>query len=285
VPELPEVETIVRELQCQRVIGCRIERVILHWPGVIGKVAPRYFKRMLRLRRIESISRRAKYIVVGLEGGIWMLIHLRMTGRFCLEKAPGQSRTSVRMELLLDDGRALKFVDPRKFGRWELTCEPGRDLEKLGPEPLERDFTVAWLARRIKGCRRQIKPLLLDQSFLAGIGNIYADEALWSARIHPCCRALDLTHDEIKALHRAVRKVLRQGIRNRGTSLGAGKPNFKAPGGQQGGNQLFLNVFRRTGEPCPHCGTTIQRLVVAQRGTHVCPACQIRPSSPLCASR
>ncbi len=285
VPELPEVETIVRELRCRHVVGCRIDRVIVHWPGVIGNVAPRHFQRMLGSRRIESIHRRAKYIIVGMEGGISILIHLRMTGRFCLEKAPGVVRSSVRLELLLDDGRVLKFIDPRKFGRWVLTRDPGRDLERLGPEPLERDFTVAWLTERLKGCRRQIKPLLLDQTFVAGVGNIYADEALWSARIHPCRRALDLTDGEIKALHRAVRKVLRQGIRNRGTSLGHGKPNFKAPGGRQGGNQSFLNVFRRTGEPCPHCGTTIERLVVAQRGTHVCPACQVRPSSPLYASR
>lgn len=285
MPELPEVETIVRELRRRGVVGCRIIGVRLHWPGVVGRVDPRRFERMLRLRRIESISRRAKYIVVGLDGGLSILIHLRMTGRFGLEKAPGQPHAAVRLEVLLDDGRTLKFIDPRKFGRWALTSDPARDLGKLGPEPLERGFTVAGFAGRIMGCNRQIKPLLLDQSFVAGIGNIYADEALWTARIHPCRRSSDLTRDEIKALYVAIRSVLGQGIRNRGTSLGHGKPNFKAPGGRRGGNQSFLKVFRRTGEPCPHCGTPIQRLVVGQRGTHICPSCQVRPSSPLCVSR
>ena len=285
MPELPEVETIVRELRRRHLIGCRISGVTLHWPGIVARKSLGIFANTLRLRRIETISRRAKYIVIGLNGGVYILIHLRMTGRFCLEKAPGHPYSAVRLELQLDDGRLLKYIDPRKFGRWVLTTDPERELARLGPEPLGKGFTVDYFSERIKACRRQVKPLLMDQSFVAGIGNIYADEALWMAKLHPCRSSDGLRHDEIDALYMAIRTVLRQGIRNRGTSLGRGKQNFKAPDGQHGGNQPFLKVFRRTGEPCHRCGTAIQRLVVGQRGTHVCPACQVRLSLPLCASR
>jgi formamidopyrimidine-DNA glycosylase len=259
--------------------------VILRWKGAVEQQSREQFEQTLCARRIESIERRAKYIIIGLSGGVFILIHLRMTGRFCLEKAPGCPNLSERLILQLDDGRILKFIDPRKFGRWVLTTDPARELAKLGPEPLEKGFTVDYFSNRIKDCCRQIKPLLLDQSFVAGIGNIYADEALWMAKMHPCRNTSGLSADEVDALYAAIRTVLRQGIRNRGTSLGHGKPNFKSPNGRHGGNQRFLNVFRRTGEACPRCGALIQRLVVGQRGTHVCPVCQVKFSSLRDASR
>jgi formamidopyrimidine-DNA glycosylase len=275
VPELPEVETIVRELRRRHVIGRRITGVTLRWTGTVDCRSRARFVQAINSRRIESIIRRAKYIIVGLNGGVFILIHLRMTGRFCLEESSGHRYPSERVLLRFDDGRVLRFIDPRKFGRWILTTDPAHELSRLGPEPLEKAFTLDYFSSRIKTRRRQIKPLLMDQAFVAGIGNIYADEALWVAKLHPCRCAAGLSSEEIETLYRAIREVLQQGIRNRGTSLGHGNPNFKALDGRRGGNQHFLRVFRRTGKPCPRCRTPIQRLVVGQRGTHVCPVCQV----------
>lgn len=285
VPELPEVETIVRDLRRQRLVGRRIAGVTLHWAGVIGGQDPCLFERAVRRRGIQGIARRAKYIIFRLDGGVSILIHLRMTGRFQIEKPPVSRHACARAEIRLDDGRVLMFIDPRKFGRWVLTDDLESALAGLGPEPLSGDFTADGFAARIRRFRRQIKPLLLDQSFVAGIGNIYADEALWGARIHPCRLSSDLTPADVKRLYRSIRTVLSQGIRNRGTSLGRGKPNFKSAGGRHGSNQSYLKVFRRAGMPCPRCGTTLRRMVVGQRGTHVCPLCQVRPSSLPCVSR
>lgn len=285
VPELPEVETIVRDLRRQGVPGRRIGDMELHWPGVVGgEEESRRFRRLIPGRRIERIRRRAKYLIFDLQGGLHLVAHLRMTGRIHLGSGC-VSRAGTRLTLRLDDGRSLVFVDPRKFGRWLLVDDPERVLARLGPEPLGAGFTTRWLAEALRRHHRQIKPLLLDQHFVAGLGNIYADEALWLAGIHPCRCSSALRGAEIGALHRAIRAVLRQGIRNRGTSLGEGRPNFQGPDGRRGGNRGHLKVFRKTGEPCPRCGTGIERLVVGQRGTHVCPVCQISPSSLPCASR
>lgn len=278
MPELPEVETIVRELRRRHMVGRRITGVTVRWPGTVESGSRACFRQSLCDRKITAINRRAKYIVVSLSGGVFILIHLRMTGRLCLEGAFKLIPPAERLAVELDDKRVLRFIDPRKFGRWMITTDPERELARLGPEPLGKDFTVASFSARIRGRRRQLKPLLLDQTILAGIGNIYADEALWMAKLHPCRCSSGLTTQETAALYQAIRTVLRQGIQNRGTSLGQGKPNYKTPDGRQGGNQGKLKVFRRTGEPCPSCGTPIQRLVVGQRGTHVCPRCQIRPS-------
>ena len=284
MPELPEVETIVRDLCRRRVPGCRIVDVVLGWPGVVEAAGRNQFLRIVPGRRILSIVRRAKYLVFRMDNEMYLLAHLRMSGRIYLEPESG-CHAATRLSLRLEDGRWLDFVDPRKFGRWMLVGNPAEVLGRLGPEPLSAVFTEAWLGEQLRLHRRQLKPLLLDQTFLAGLGNIYVDEALWAAGIHPCRCAADLSDREVQSLHKAIGRVLRQGIRNRGTSLGNGRPNFKSPDGRQGRNRSRLHVFRRTGQPCPRCGKSIERMVVGQRGTHVCPLCQVRPSSLPCVSR
>jgi len=181
--------------------------------------------------------------------------------------------------LQLDQANELRFHDTRKFGRLFLTQTPETVLAKIGPEPLEKSFTRKRLRHLLQGKRRQMKPLLLDQTFIAGLGNIYVDEALWSARIHPLRVSSSLTENEISALHKAIRLVLRRGLKNMGTSLGTGKGNFYSVAGRKGRNADELKVFRRNGEACPRCQALIERLNVAQRGTHICPVCQPVPKA------
>ncbi len=277
MPELPEVETIARGLRRHGVPGLAVARVRVLWPRTVDGLSPVEFSRQLAGRTIEAVGRRAKYLVFTLSGGLYLLVHLRMTGRFQLAEEGSPAVPGLRLEVALEDGRALRFFDSRKFARWRLTAEPGLILDRLGPEPLEKRFSGTAFFSRLQQHRRQIKPLLLDQAFLAGVGNIYADEALWRAGINPQRLAPSLTREEALCLYEAIRHVLRQGIRNSGTSLGRGRPNFLGVTGQPGRNQDTLKVFRRTGSPCPRCGRPIRRLVVAQRGTHICPACQPAP--------
>lgn len=274
MPELPEVQTIVDDLQAAGLAGARLTRVRLHWAGSVATPAPRAFQARLRGRRITGIRRRAKYIVFALDGRGALLLHLRMTGRLQIA-APHQPRDPhERVALELADGRELRFHDTRKFGRFYLVDDPDQVLARLGPEPLERRFTAQRLARRLQSHRRRLKPLLLDQAVVAGLGNIYVDEALWESRLHPNRSSASLTQAEVRALHRAIRRVLRRGLANLGTTLGTGETTFYSVGRRRGRNREALRVFRRTGEPCPRCRAAIQRLVVAQRSTHVCPRCQ-----------
>ena len=180
----------------------------------------------------------------------------------------------VRVCCRLDDGRWLIFSDTRKFGRLYLVDDPQVVLGKLGIEPLDRRFTAAAFGHMVRARKRQVKPLLLDQTFIAGLGNIYVDEALWSANIHPLRPANSLSGAESTALHRAIRKVLRRGLKNMGTSLGSGRANFYSVARRRGRNQDRLMVFRRSGEPCPKCKTPIERIIVGQRSTHICNHCQ-----------
>jgi formamidopyrimidine-DNA glycosylase len=176
--------------------------------------------------------------------------------------------------LALEDGLELRLHDTRKFGRIYLVPDADGILGRLGPEPLAPAFTAAALFKQMQDRSRQVKPLLLDQAFVAGLGNIYTDEALWEAKIHPCRLADSLAPEEARALHAGIRRVLRRGLKNLGTSLGTGKANFYSVGRRRGRNRDELKVFRRTGEPCLRCTTPIQRLVVGQRATHICPECQ-----------
>lgn len=276
MPELPEVETVVRDLVRGGLVGRAIRSARVLWPRTLGGMPPLAFTRAVAGRRVQSVGRRAKYVILSLSDGATVLIHLRMSGRLWLSAA-GSSDPHARLWLDLDDGRRLVFSDPRKFGRWLLTRTPGRVLDRIGPEPLSPGFTRARLGCALATRRRMLKPLLLDQSFLAGMGNIYVDESLWRAGLHPCRRSDSLTTAEVAALHRAIRAILRQAIRFNGTSLGDGRANFRGGDGRRGRNQDRLHVFRRTGAPCPRCGTPITRSVVAQRGTHVCSRCQPRP--------
>ena len=276
MPELPEVETVVRDLRRNGLEGRTVSGVTVHWHRTVASLSPAAFAQGVVGRRIERIWRRAKYLVFDLSGGSFLLVHLRMTGRFELGDRDTALDPHERLTIQLDDGRRLRFLDSRKFGRWTLTDRPEPILDRLGPEPLARGFTRSRFAERLKAHRRQIKPLLLDQAFLAGVGNIYADEALWEARLNPQRVAALLSRGEADRLHDAVCAVLRRGIENSGTSLGTGRANFYSVAGRRGRNQNGLKVFRKVGEPCPRCGAPIERLVVAQRGTHVCPRCQPR---------
>ena len=277
MPELPEVQTVVDSLNQCRIAGRTITGARVGWPKTVAPHSPAAFRKRVAGCRIRRIVRRGKYIVFELSEGLTLLIHLRMTGRL---NWVAHGRTVDKHEhVILKMGKQhdLRFHDTRKFGRILLTDAPEVVLDKLGPEPLGRGFTGARLLAMLAARRRQIKPLLLDQTFLAGLGNIYVDEALWKAGVHPLRLANSLKKEEATSLHRAIRQVLRQGLKNSGTSLGSGKSNFYAVGNRPGRNAVELKVFRRTASPCPRCQTLIERIVVGQRSSHVCPVCQIAP--------
>lgn len=279
MPELPEVQTIVNDLNAADLIGRAIREAKVYWPKTIATSSAKYFCRQIAGKTIATIQRRAKLILMGLNTGQMLAVHLRMTGRFQLDKAGKRRCKHVHVTLKLDDGRELRFYDTRKFGRFYLLDHAEAFLSTFGPEPLASEFTSSVLARRLYGRCRQIKPLLLDQTFIAGLGNIYVDEALWASRIHPQRRSDTLLPKEIKSLHGAIRRVLRQGLKHAGTTLGRGQSNFYSLDRTRGRNENYLKVFRRTAQPCPRCAAPIVRIVVGQRSTHVCETCQRSPWS------
>ncbi len=274
MPELPEVETIVRDLNAAGIVGKTVSCARVNWARTVAEPSPTEFCRLMEKKRITAVDRRAKFLVFRFADGQTLLLHLRMSGR--LHHVPAESPPSAHEHVILafEDGSELRFHDTRKFGRVHLLDDANRILGRLGPEPLDTGFTAERFARMLAARGRLLKPLLLDQSFLAGLGNIYADEALWAARLHPLRRSDSLGAAEAKALHAAIRRVLRRGIRNLGTSLGTGKANFYSVSRRRGRNSDELKVFRRTGEPCPRCNAVIRRLIVGQRSTHICPRCQ-----------
>jgi len=278
MPELPEVETVVRDLAGLDLTGRRIRGCRVAWPRTVGGAVPD-FRRAVTGCVLTAFARRGKYIVIELARGDApagaLLVHLRMTGRLVCAPAGAPRPAAERAALVLDDGRELRFADSRKFGRMLHVAAPDSVLDRLGPEPLDRAFTLARFRQVACARRGMLKPLLLDQRVIAGIGNIYADEALWEAQLHPMTPMASLDADRQAALYRAIRRVLRRGIKAMGTSLGDGETNFYSVAGRRGRNQDGLRVFRRTGLPCPRCGMPIERLVVGQRGTHICPACQV----------
>lgn len=274
MPELPEVETVVRDLCQADVVGRTITGSRISWPRTIVGMAQSPFHDRIYGCRILDVQRRAKYIVMPIASRQWLLIHLRMTGRLHIEASGAPISVHERVALQLDDGRELRFIDTRKFGRWTLTDCVDSVLGVLGPEPLAPDFHVKDLAHILQAHQRMLKPMLLDQHIIAGLGNIYVDEALWEAGLHPCRSSRSLSSSDADHLHRAIRTVLHRGIRSMGTSLGSGKGNFYSVAGRRGRNQDGLRVFRRQGEPCARCNTQIERLMVAQRSTHICPTCQ-----------
>lgn len=274
MPELPEVQTIVNDLNAADVIGVPINGARVFWARTIAEPSPELFGKRLKGHKFTAIRRRGKYLVFETDTEYTMLLHLRMSGRLNLESA-GTPRTKHEHVIIeFNDNRQLRFHDTRKFGRIHLKSDPEILLGRLGPEPLEKGFTAKVLADRLRRHRRLLKPLLLDQSFIAGLGNIYVDEALWDVKLHPNRIAATLSMNEIKALHVAIPKVLKRGLKNLGSSLGTGKTNFYSIARNRGRNKDELKVFRRTDLPCPRCKNTIERIVVGQRSTHVCPNCQ-----------
>lgn len=272
MPELPEVEYVARQLRAT-LIGRRIVGVETRWERSIEGVAPERFAALVSGRAVTAVGRRAKYLLLTLDDGTLLTIHRRMSGNLLLWAAGEPEPLYLRVVFTLDDGRRLAYTDPRKFGRIALVA-PGEALPAalaaLGPEPLEDAFTPATLQARLAGRRSAIKAVLLDQRVVAGLGNIYADEALYRARIHPLRAADSLTPDEVARLHAGIRGALETGIAHGGTTFGRHRDIYD----EAGVNLEHVEVYRRTGQPCPRCGTPIERIVVAQRGTHFCPHCQ-----------
>ncbi|GAP09073.1 DNA-(apurinic or apyrimidinic site) lyase [Bellilinea caldifistulae] len=276
MPELPEVETIVRALQnggrgSPPLVGRVIEKAELHWQRSIATPEPARFTQKICHQPVKSISRRGKFILIHLSDAV-LLIHLRMSGDLRLEPVTDETGSPIpplihdRVIFHLTDGWRLAFNDPRKFGRLWLVDDPHSVLNGLGPEPLDEGLTAAVFYQHLSRFRRQLKPLLLDQSVIAGLGNIYTDEALHLARLHPLTPSNLISLEDAARLLDAIRSVLQEGIRRNGASI-----DWVYRGGS------FQNHFRaygRTGQPCPECGTSIARLIVGQRSTHFCPVCQ-----------
>ena len=274
MPELPEVQTVVDSLNKLKLKGRRVVGARVYWPKTIAGMTPATFKKKIKGRSIREISRRGKYIIVALSQDLNLLIHLRMTGRLKWASAEAKRNPHEHVILLFGNKMALRFQDTRKFGRFHLTPNPREILGKLGPEPLSDRFTADRFRAMLQARKRLIKPLLLDQGFIAGLGNIYVDEALWKAGVHPLRISSSLSEKEVAALHRAIPMVLQKGMANLGTTLGSGAGNFYSVAGRKGRNADELFVFRRTGEGCSRCQAPIQRIVVGQRATHICPHCQ-----------
>jgi formamidopyrimidine-DNA glycosylase len=270
MPELPEVETIAASLRLgsgdqPSLIGRQVLRTHLLWQRTLAQPGPDEFAPRLNGQVIRAIGRRGKFLLLSLQPDT-LLVHLRMSGDLRVEPVETPFATHHRLALDLSGGIRLAFNDPRKFGRVWLVRDPQDVLGDLGPEPLADDFTPAKLHRRLVSHHRQIKPLLLDQSFLAGIGNIYSDEALHLAGLHPLVLSDTVTDEQAERLWASIRQVLQEGIRRNGASI-----DWVYRGGEF---QNYFRVYQRTGEPCPVCATPVERIVVGQRGTHFCPSCQ-----------
>ena len=274
MPELPEVETITRSLRQEKrtgfsVLGQTIEDVVILWERTIAVPTVEEFKQRIKGQVIREVSRRGKYIVMSLSTDT-LLFHLRMSGDL-YRKSETESGKHERVIFILGNGQRLVFEDARKFGRIWLLSDPQEELGNLGPEPLSKALTPDQFYQMLKSKKRQLKPLLMDQSFLAGLGNIYTDEALFKAKLHPLTKANELNADQTAALLCAIRDTLREGIRRNGASI-----DWVYRGGDF---QNHFCVYGRKGEPCSVCGTPIERIVVGQRGTHFCPSCQKRNSA------
>lgn len=269
MPELPEVETTVNELKAD-LIGRRIVDVRAPWEGAVATPPPPDFARRLRGQRITGLGRRGKFLLFHLDGGDTLIIHLRMTGHLGVVPSAEPLPAHVRLVFTLDDGRELRFRDMRKFGRAYLVASVEDVTGDLGPEPLDDDFTPEVLRIRLGRRGAPIKSILLDQRTVAGIGNIYADEALFYAGIHPQRPGKSLTETETERLHAAIRRVLREAIADGGTSL----DSYRRPDGSRGQHAERIAIFRKAGTPCPRCGASVVRIVLSGRGTHFCPRCQ-----------
>jgi formamidopyrimidine-DNA glycosylase len=274
MPELPEVETIARKLRqgnagSPPLVGLHVRSASLYWTRTLAAPTPDVFLARLPGQRVDTVWRRGKFLVLTLSHG-HLIIHLRMSGDLLVESAGATIAPHHRMVIEFQDGSRLAFNDPRKFGRVWLVDDPESIFAALGPEPLDDAFTADLLYRRLKERRRQLKPLLLDQTFVAGLGNIYTDEALYRARLHPLLLSDRVDSDSAERLWESIRLVLQEGIRRNGASI-----DWVYRGGDF---QNYFLVYQRAGDPCPVCGTPVARIVVGQRGTHYCPQCQALPS-------
>jgi formamidopyrimidine-DNA glycosylase len=270
MPELPEVETIARNLRTGNgdlpaLPGLRVRQVELLLERSLATPSPQEFRGRLTGQTVEQIWRRGKFLVLTLSRD-HLLIHLRMSGDLLVERVEDPIAPHHRMMIEFDVPYRLSFNDPRKFGRVWLVDDPQVVFRSLGPEPLGEEFTAQSLYRSLKERRRQLKPLLLDQSFIAGLGNIYADEALFRAGLHPLLPSDQVSEPQALRLWESIRLVLEEGILRNGASI-----DWVYRGGDF---QNYFRVYQRTGDPCSVCATPVIRMVVGQRGTHYCPQCQ-----------
>lgn len=269
MPELPEVETVRRGLN-RLVSGATIASIDVYWPKIINNDVDS-FKQRLAGQTIQTVDRRGKYLLFRFSGGLTMVSHLRMEGNYFVMPT-GEGRTKhTHVVFHLTDNRDLLYNDTRKFGRMTLV-PTGEELTvgglaKIGPEPVASDLSVAYLTEIFQKSKKMIKPLLLDQSKVAGIGNIYADEILWLSKIHPMRPANSLTVAEITTLRQNIIDEMAKAIKGHGTTV----HSFSNAFGEAGQFQNELHVYGREGEPCERCGTLIEKIKVAQRGTHFCP--------------
>jgi formamidopyrimidine-DNA glycosylase len=268
VPELPEVETVKNEL-IPYVVGRHITGVTLNWEGMVTPPAG-LFRARLAGRKIAALTRRGKYLIFALDNGDLLIIHLRMSGSLLVGADASSPPSYTRAVLHLDGGNNIFFRDPRKFGRMRLVEDAAAVVGKLGPEPLAAGFTTATLVGLLSGRKAPVKAVLLDQNVIAGIGNMYADEALFAASLHPLKPAGSLKPDEVKRLHRSIRRVLTSAIDARGASVSS----YFRPSGQKGQAHFSFKVAHRRGEKCPVCATLLERLVIRGRGSYLCPRCQ-----------
>jgi formamidopyrimidine-DNA glycosylase len=271
MPELPEVETVVRSIRPD-LVGRTISGVWLDWEKGLKTPDVSSFHARIAGQSILEVNRRAKYIVIKLSAD-WLLIHLKMTGRLYVvpNDTVNEADRWMHFRFQLDNAHQLRFSDARKFGTVQLTADLDSIVGHLGPEPLNDDFTLAILQERLSRRSGMMKSLLLNQEFVAGVGNIYADEVLHRAHIHPRRKSDSLTEQEIYDLHASIRWVLEKGIERSGATIGW----YRQPDGSLGSMQDDFYAYDRTGEACRTCGQgMIEKIVVGQRGTHYCPACQ-----------
>ncbi len=271
MPELPEVETIRRDL-ATRIVGRQVveARVSPDAPRLVQGEAADLFCRRLTGRAIEEVARRGKYLLLRLDGGPTWIVHLRMTGGLIHARGGCPDERFLRARFRLDDGSELCYVDMRKLGTMWLVDDESEVVGKLGPEPLGEGFGPEELRELLAKRPAPVKVVLMDQRAVAGIGNIYADEALFEAGIRPRKAALNVSRKAAERLHGAIRRVLAEALGDRGSSF----RDYVDAAGEQGTHQLRVKVFRRTGEPCYVCGTAIKRVKVGGRSTHYCPRCQ-----------
>ncbi|HEY83208.1 MAG TPA: bifunctional DNA-formamidopyrimidine glycosylase/DNA-(apurinic or apyrimidinic site) lyase [Dehalococcoidia bacterium] len=272
MPELPEVETVKNEL-APHLIGHKFTDITLLWDKVVKQPSAEDFRSRLIGQEITGLSRRGKYLSIHLSRGDELVIHLKMSGSLLIGKGSSAPPKHTRAIIHLDGGTTIFFSDPRKFGAMWLVKDSSSITGNLGPEPLEASFSPEVLAKRLHNRQAPIKALLCDQSVIAGIGNMYADEALFYARIHPLRQGGSLSPEEIARLHQAIQQVLRTAIGNKGASM----VNYYRPSGETGTAHFEFKVAHQGGKNCPVCHSPIQRIKVRNRGTYFCPKCQPAP--------
>jgi len=267
MPELPEVETIKRELE-PLIKGSTIQSVDFYWPKTLRGMNVPDFAREIAGTQVAKLNRRGKYLILELTSGKRLLVHFKMTGSFRVDGDIAEW-PHTRAVIYLKDGRKLFFIDPRKFGRFHLIEDNNSPLKELGVEPLSKGFTVSKLSALLSKRKTPIKIALLDQGLIAGIGNMYADEALFMAGIHPLRPAHSLSQNEIARLHQAIPAVLHRAITNKGASI----VNYFRPGGERGTAHSHFKVAHRKGR-CSVCPEPVKRINIRGRGTYYCPSCQ-----------